>query len=159
MFSFFGLSKYFACANELLFYQTSLAKKTDSLKFLASMSDNFRNNHKWTRDDFQNNHNYAYGVVLHIILHCHHTGTSLTVRRPSGVFDLCLPTISKGELEILETQVLGLIGEIRCVETGVVLVFFSGNRMEMLSLDQGNPELNGDSVGQSWSSVCWGYNR
>ncbi|KAJ3120905.1 hypothetical protein HK100_012600 [Physocladia obscura] len=123
------------------------------------MSDNFRNNHKWTRDDFASNHNYAYGVVLHVIIHFHRTSTPFTIRNPSDLYKLCLPTISNEELKILEMQVLGLIGEIRCLETGVVLVFSAGNQMEMLSLDQGNPALNGDAVGQSWSSVCWGYNR
>ena len=123
------------------------------------MSDQFRNNHTWNRDAFKHNHDYAYAVVLHIILHCHRTLTAFSIRQQSDIYNLCSPNVSRADILGLESQVVGLKGEIRCLESGTVLLLCSGNRMEMLSLDQDNPALFGDSVGQKWSLVCWGYNR
>ena len=128
-------------------------RRTDSRTFLTLLADSFRGSksHHWTLELTPLD---SRGIVLYLIRYCHENRTTFRITA-----DNQLPrNFTQARVDDLMEWVLEHIGELRCLESNVVLRFLSGRHMDMLSFDQVHPHLASDAIGQEWCMSCNAWN-
>lgn len=113
------------------------------------MPNAFINNHRWIQTPTPSE---SYGMILFMIKYAHENRSPLS----GSNLPRNLPSI---EISALEQWVLKHEDELECIETNTPLTLRSGKRMEMLSFDMLDSQVEVDSPKQRISMGCWAWNR